>query len=268
MTPSGRVAAVIPARMASTRLPGKPLADIAGKPMIQWAWECASGARGVDDVVVATDSPRIVEAVERFGGRAMLTRADHASGTDRVAEVATRIDARIVINLQGDEPLLPMAALETLVSRFGEDRCPMGTMVTPLTDPAELANPARVKVVCRRDGRALYFSRLPIPCDRDGSGGYRYMKHLGVYIFRREFLLEFARIPPSPLEETERLEQLRALENGHEILVVPVEYDGQGVDTPDDLEAVRRLVDRRSGAGEPVRRRKERSRSHGHQQEG
>lgn len=239
-----RVACVIPARLASTRLPRKPLADICGKPMIQWVWEAARRARGISEVVVATDNDEIAQVVRAFGGRAQMTRSDHRSGTDRVAEVARELDVDVLINVQGDEPLLPPTALEALVERFGPSTCPMGTLVHEETDPAELANPARVKVVCRNDGRALYFSRSIIPFDRDRKGTGKYFKHLGIYAYRRDFLLQLATLPPSPLEELEQLEQLRVLENGHDILVVPVVYDGFGVDTPEDLEAMRQAVKR------------------------
>ena len=247
-----KVAVVIPARMASTRLPGKPLADIGGRPMIQWVWDSARKARGVGDVVVATDSPEIVDAVKGFGGRAALTGAEHPSGTDRVAEVARGLDADVVINVQGDEPLLPPSALEALVAKFGPSACAMGTLVHAEANPEELANPARVKVVCRADGRALYFSRSIIPFDRDRKGGARYFKHLGVYAYRRDFLLSLAQLPPSYLEQVEQLEQLRVLEHGHDILVVPVAYDGFGVDTPADLDAMRKRVEN-SRTGEIAR---------------
>lgn len=237
-----RVACVIPARLASTRLPNKPLADIGGRPMIQWVWDAARRAKGIAEVIVATDSSEIASAVGAFGGRAIMTRPDHRSGTDRVAEVARGLDVDVLVNVQGDEPLLPPSALESLVGRFGPSPCAMGTLVHEESDPQELANPARVKVVCRADGRALYFSRSLIPFDRDRRGTGRYFKHLGVYAYRRDFLLQLASLPPSPLEEIEQLEQLRVLENGHDILVVPVAYDGFGVDTPEDLEAMRRAV--------------------------
>lgn len=244
-----RVAVVIPARLASTRLPRKPLADIAGRPMIEWVWDAARRARCVSEVVIATDSAEIAQVVKGFGGHAVMTRPEHRSGTDRVAEVARELDVDVLVNVQGDEPLLPPSALEALVARFGPSSCAMGTLVHEESDPAELANPARVKVVCRADGRALYFSRSVIPFDRDRRGTGRFFKHLGVYAYRRDFLLQLATLPPSPLEEIEQLEQLRVLENGHDILVVPVAYDGFGVDTPEDLEAMRRAVSLRAANG-------------------
>jgi 3-deoxy-manno-octulosonate cytidylyltransferase (CMP-KDO synthetase) len=217
--------------------------------MVHWVWEAARRARGVDRVLVATDSEEIFGAVARFGGEPVMTRGDHASGTDRVAEVARSVDCRVVVNLQGDEPLLPPGAIEVLVERFvaqlegtSSSRCPMGTLVSPLTDPSDLSNPARVKVVRRTDGRALYFSRLPIPFDRDRKGTCPTLRHVGIYVYERDFLLRFAATNPSPLELSERLEQLRALENGFEILTVDVEYDGIGVDTQEDLEIVRRRI--------------------------
>jgi 3-deoxy-manno-octulosonate cytidylyltransferase (CMP-KDO synthetase) len=244
MTPS-RVAAVIPARLGSTRLPRKALADILGKPMVQWTYEAVRAARSVGEVIVATDSPEIAAAIEACGGRAAMTSPDHKSGTDRVAEVARDLDADVIVNVQGDEPLISHAALDALVTRFSASSCAMGTLVHAESDPAELANPARVKVVCRADGRALYFSRSIVPFDRDNRGTAKYWKHLGVYAYRRAFLLELAKMPVSPLEEIEQLEQLRVLENGHDILTVPVAYDGFGVDTPDDLEAMRRAIKQR-----------------------
>lgn len=210
--------------------------------MIQWVFDAACRANGITEVIVATDSPEIADAVKAFGGRVAMTRSDHRSGTDRVAEVARELDVDVVVNVQGDEPLLPASALEALVAKFGPSTCPMGTLVHEESNPEELANPARVKVVCRNDGRALYFSRSIIPFDRDRRGTGRYFKHLGIYAYRRDFLLQLATLPPSPLEEIEQLEQLRVLENGHDILVVPVTYDGFGVDTPADLEAMRRAI--------------------------
>jgi 3-deoxy-manno-octulosonate cytidylyltransferase (CMP-KDO synthetase) len=234
-----RVAVVIPARLGSTRLPGKALLDLGGKPMIQWVWEAAKKARGVSTVLVATDAAEIADVVRGFGGQAVMTSATHESGTDRVAEAARTLDAGIIVNLQGDEPFLPPAILETLVRGFTASSCQMGTLITPITDPADITNPARAKVVCRKDGRILYFSRLPIPCVREAGDSYPYYKHVGIYIFRREFLFQFAALPPSPLEKAERLEQLRALENGHDIIGVPVNYQGFGVDTPEDARVAR-----------------------------
>jgi 3-deoxy-manno-octulosonate cytidylyltransferase (CMP-KDO synthetase) len=234
-----KVAVIIPARMASTRLPGKALLDLGGKPMIHWVWEAARRARGISRVLVATDSPEIAAAVTGFGGEAVMTHASHESGTDRVAEAARRVDAGIIVNLQGDEPFLPPRILEALVDGFKASSCQMGTLITPITDPSDITNPARAKVVCRKDGRILYFSRLPIPCVREAGDSYPYYKHVGIYIFRREFLFQFAALPPSPLERAERLEQLRALENGHDIIGVPVEYQGFGVDTAEDARVAR-----------------------------
>jgi len=224
--------------------------------MVQWVFESARKARGVDEVVVATDSDEIHAAVHRFGGRSILTRKDHQSGTDRVAEVASKLEAETIVNVQGDEPLLPVHALETLIERFlaqGNGQsvasscgqraiCPMGTLVSPVTDRSDLENPARAKVVCRADGRALFFSRSPVPFDRDGTRQGPYFRHLGVYIYTRRFLLDFASLAPSPLELAERLEQLRARECGYDILTVPVPYEDFGVDTPEDLESMRRRV--------------------------
>jgi 3-deoxy-manno-octulosonate cytidylyltransferase (CMP-KDO synthetase) len=232
--------------MASSRLPGKPLALIEGQPMIRWVWEAVRAVPAIGEACVATDSDEVRQAVEAFGGRAVMTRSDHKSGTDRVAEVARHLGADVVLNVQGDEPLMRPDVLAALVHGFTRERppgtagCPMGTLVAPVADPAETMDPGRAKVVCRRDGRALYFSRSPIPYDRDRRGGVKVYKHIGVYAFRRDFLLEFASLPASELELAEQLEQLRALENGHDIMTVPVCYDGFGVDTPEDLERARR----------------------------
>jgi 3-deoxy-manno-octulosonate cytidylyltransferase (CMP-KDO synthetase) len=194
--------------------------------------------------VIATEAEELARVARGFGAQVEMTRHDHSSGTDRVAEAALRCPARLVINLQGDEPLLPPQALEALVEGINRARTPMATLVAPITDPADLTNPARVKVARRADGRALYFSRLPIPCDRDGTGRVNHLRHVGVYAFTSEFLTTFAGLEPSPLESAERLEQLRALEAGYDIHLVEVAYDGFGVDTIDDLERVRAIVGR------------------------
>jgi len=238
------IVAIIPARYGATRLPGKPLSDIHGKPLIQWVHERASAARCVDRVIVATDDDRIAAAVRGFGGEAELTSPACASGTDRVAEVAGRIDAEVIIDVQGDEPLLDPESLDALVAPFSaEPGLQMATLATPL-QPRERDSPSVVKVVCDAAGRALYFSRSPIPYrmpgDRDPEAGLR---HIGVYAFRRAALLRFAQLPVSALEEAERLEQLRALQHGIDIRVVIREAGPKvAVDTPEDLERVRQLL--------------------------
>ena len=245
-----RVTAIIPARYASTRFPGKPLADILGKPMIQWVYERTAAAKSVDRVIVATDDERIAEAVRRFGGEALMTRADHPTGTDRLAEVAAGIETELVVNVQGDEPLIAPRMIDQAVAPFKRSPgIPMGTLKTPIREVAEYLNPNVVKVVTDRQGFALYFSRAPIPHPRDlvwdleahlESVGAA--KHIGLYVYRRDFLLTYPKLPATPLENLEKLEQLRALEHGFRIRVVETELVSQGVDTPEDLERVCALL--------------------------
>jgi len=235
-------AIVIPARYASTRFPGKPLADLCGKPMIEHVIERARAVRGVTRVLVATDDERIHEAAKRAGASAILTRPDHPSGTDRVAEVARELTEELVINLQGDEPLLDPQAIEKLHAAMAEDGslC-MATLITPLGDPASFPDPNVVKVVIDRMGFALYFSRSPIPFARH-PGHASLFQHIGVYAYRREFLLRFVTLQQTPLELAEGLEQLRALEWGTRIKTVEVAWSGLAVDTPAQLEEVRRRM--------------------------
>lgn len=237
-----KVVGIIPARFASTRLPGKPLAEIAGKPMIQHVWERASRVRGMTEVIVATDNDAVFAAVQRFGGQVRLTSARHRTGTDRLAEVARTLDADVIVNIQGDEPLLDPEEVENLVAPFRQrDDLVMTTLATPIQVPEDVEDPNVVKVVRDREGFALYFSRLPIPYYRDGGSGER-LKHIGTYAYRRDFLLTYAALPRTPLEIAEQLEQLRALEHGYRILVVLTEQDSVGVDTPADLERVRKIL--------------------------
>lgn len=236
---------VIPARFASTRLPGKPLLAETGKPLIQHVYEAARAARCLTRVLVATDDARIAAVVRGFGGAACMTRADHQSGTDRVAEVARTIpSAAILVNIQGDEPELSPHAVERVVELLLDNPAAgMSTLATPIRDRAVYHDPACVKVVVAANGHALYFSRAPIPHHRDGAGESAALGllHLGLYAYRRAFLLEFAGQPATPLEQTERLEQLRALESGRSIAVGIVEEPSIGIDTPDDY---RRFVER------------------------
>lgn len=224
------VVAVIPARYASTRLPGKPLLQDSGKFLIQHVYEAAGSCPAVDRVIVATDDERILAAVRSFGGEAMMTRSDHPNGTSRIAEAIEKIPADIVLNVQGDEPEIEPRTLEALIAATeGED---VGTLATPFRDPAEADLPGRVKVVVGASGHALYFSRSRIP-----SAGPALL-HVGLYGFRREFLREYAKLPPTPLEQAERLEQLRFLENGIRIRVGVVDETGHGgIDTPADYAA-------------------------------
>jgi 3-deoxy-manno-octulosonate cytidylyltransferase (CMP-KDO synthetase) len=240
-----RILGVIPARFASTRFPGKALAILAGKTILQHVFERASEARYLTQVIIATDDDRIADAARSFKAPIRMTRADHVSGTDRVAEVASADAADLVVNIQGDEPLIDPTAIDAAVLAMVDDfDSPMGTLKKRIEDPDEISNPNVVKVVTDRAGRAIYFSRLPIPHVREDYGGAvsltRY-KHIGLYIYRRDFLLSYPDLPIGPLEQAERLEQLRALENGHSIRVVETEYESLGVDTPGDLEQVSRL---------------------------
>jgi 3-deoxy-manno-octulosonate cytidylyltransferase (CMP-KDO synthetase) len=250
------IVAIIPARFASTRLPGKPLSEIHGKTMIERVYERARAARRVDRVVVATDDERIASTVRGFGGEAVMTSPDHPTGTDRLAEAARAIDAEVVVNVQGDEPMLDPAGIDAAAGALLDDpSLPMATLSLPLRTVEEMLAPSVVKVVADAEGHALYFSRSPIPHLRLGTGADLRAaaeaavarglarKHVGLYAYRREALLRFASLPRSPLEEAEGLEQLRALHYGIRIKVVPV--DGEGgvaVDTPGDLERVRALL--------------------------
>ena len=240
-----KVLCIIPARYASTRLPGKPLRDIAGKPMIVRVYERAIRAQRVHEVVVATDDERIRAAVEEHGGNAVMTRADHATGTDRLAEVAAqRPDCDLIINVQGDEPLIDPAVIDALVAPFEHDAAlMMATAKTEITDAAEMENPNNVKVVADHTGNALYFSRARIPYAR--NAGAKVYKHIGIYAYRRDFLLAYAKMAQTELECSESLEQLRALENGYRIRVVETDAVFIGVDTEEDLAAVNAEYQRR-----------------------
>ncbi|MGD9495843.1 MAG: 3-deoxy-manno-octulosonate cytidylyltransferase [Armatimonadota bacterium] len=257
------VVGMIPARFAATRLPGKVLLDLAGKPMIQRVYERCVRASLLDDVLVATDDERIRDAVLAFGGRVEMTRADHASGTDRLAEVAARMDCDVIVNVQGDEPMIAPEAIDAAVRPFLSDpELQMGTIATAIDTLQEHLDPWAVKVVVDAHGWALYFSRAPIPYFRLEPGaeqpdaprrhprsGLMPLKHIGLYVYRREALLWFAGLPPSRLEMTEGLEQLRALEAGRPIRVVQVQYSPIGVDTPEDLERVRAILAKEEAGG-------------------
>jgi 3-deoxy-manno-octulosonate cytidylyltransferase (CMP-KDO synthetase) len=239
---------IIPARFASTRLPGKPLLSDTGKPLIQHVVEAARKASRLDRIIVATDDERIARAVESFGGEVAMTRTDHATGTDRVAEVASRItEASLIVNLQGDEPELSGEAIDLVVSLLEADaEAPMATLATPILDRSIYLDPSCVKVVTSSRARALYFSRSPIPHDRDGAADFAThppsaLLHLGIYAYRRDFLLGLAKLPPSTLETAEKLEQLRVLEAGWPIALGIVQERSIGIDTPEDY---RRFVDR------------------------
>lgn len=233
---------IIPARYSSTRLPGKPLLEISGRPMIQHVYERARQARTLCEVIVATDDARIVEAVRGFGGKAVLTSTEHPSGTDRLAEVARDLDADVIVNIQGDEPLVEPAEIDMLVAPFRRQRSlMMATLATPIQEESDWLDPSVVKVVVSQSGNALYFSRQPLPYQREGFPVER-LKHIGMYAYRREFLLKFTDLPRTPLEQAESLEQLRALEFGFPIRVLKTDQDAISVDTPADLQRVRKLV--------------------------
>jgi 3-deoxy-manno-octulosonate cytidylyltransferase (CMP-KDO synthetase) len=255
------IVAIIPARFASVRLPGKPLSEIHGQPMVWHVYERARAARRIDEVVVATDDERIVDAVTSRGGRAVMTSPECATGTDRVAAAARSVAADIIVNVQGDEPMLDPAGLDAAVEPMLEDSSiDIATLSLPLNDVEEMLAPSVVKVVTDIRHRALYFSRSPIPFWRgDGSHGLREAaeatvkqglarKHVGLYAFKRQALERFTSLPPSRLEKAESLEQLRAMENGMSIAVIPIEGTaGVAVDTPQDLERVRALMAPRAG---------------------
>jgi 3-deoxy-manno-octulosonate cytidylyltransferase (CMP-KDO synthetase) len=244
---AGRTVAVIPARYGSTRFPGKPLALIGGKPMLQWVCERAQAADGIAEVLVATDDERIVRAAEGFGVRAVMTSPDHASGTDRIAEAIRDVAAEVVVNVQGDEPLLPPAVISRLVADMRATGAEMGTVAVPLGQSSvEFRNPNVVKVVINASGDALYFSRAPVPWPREGGKAGEALWHWGIYAYRRDFLERFVCWPPSPLERCEKLEQLRALENGARIRVLVERHaHSAGVDVPEDVAKVEHLLRQR-----------------------
>jgi 3-deoxy-manno-octulosonate cytidylyltransferase (CMP-KDO synthetase) len=234
---------VIPARYASTRLPGKPLLSATGKPLIQHVVEAVRRASAPGRIVVATDDERIAGAVSAFGGEAVMTRADHVCGTDRIAETVDLLglaEDAIVLNVQGDEPDVPPECIDRLAGLMAAGDCEMATLAARL-DAAEADDPNRVKVVRDLAGRAMYFSRSRIPFDRDGAPG-ECLLHLGLYAYRAGFIRRFARLAPTPAEQREKLEQLRALEHGHKIAVAVVDYSGAGIDTPADYESFVRRV--------------------------
>ena len=252
------VVAIIPARYASTRLNGKPLLNIAGKPMIQWVYERAKKAKLTNDVIAATDDKRVFDAVRYFGGKAVMTSPEHRTGTDRIAEAADGLNVDIIVNVQGDEPLIEPEMIDEAIRPLTNDsEIVAATLKTKIRDEAELNNPNVVKVVTDKNDFALYFSRLPVPYHRDEWKDLKHLtvhgsrftvfKHIGLYVYRKDFLLKFAKMKPTPLEEAEKLEQLRVLENGYKIKVVETEHDSIGVDTEEDMERVRKIVIKNHG---------------------
>jgi len=239
-----RVVGIIPSRYQSTRLPGKALANIAGAPMVEHVHRRASEAKLLDAVVVATDDQRIADAVNAFGGTAVMTDARHPSGTDRLAEVAAALTGDIIVNIQGDEPTIAPEAIDSAV-RLLLDRPAdqMATLRRRIDDPADLANPSVVKLVTDAEGYALYFTRSAVPFVRPGHPRPVSWRHLGLYAYRREFLVRLASLAPTPLEQAEGLEQLRAIEHGYRIITTETLADAIGVDTPEDLDRVRQLVE-------------------------
>lgn len=239
------VVAVIPARYASTRLPGKPLVTLAGKPMVQHVYERTRLATTVDRVVVATDDQRIVDAVQGFAGEARMTRADHRTGTERIAEVAAHEKGDVFVNVQGDEPLIDPAAIDAAVHALLEEPpAQVATVATPIRQASDIMDPNVVKTVLDFDEYALYFSRAPIPWVRDTQQKVHvnYWKHLGLYVFQRDALIEYPTLPQGELERVEQLEQLRWLENGWRIRVTEVEHDAVSVDVPEDVARVEKLL--------------------------
>src|SRR3981189_2866942 len=242
---AAKIVVVIPARYAWPRWPGKPLVLLAGKPMIQRVFERAKLSKRAERVIVATDDERIVNAVEAFGGEARMTRPDHRTGTERVAEVAAHVEGDIFVNVQGDEPLLDPAAVEAAGdSLLEEPQASISTVATPIKTPADIMDPNVVKTVLDFESNALYFSRAPIPWVRDTASKIhvQHLKHLGLYVFQRDALLEYPTLPQGELERIEQLEQLRWMENGWKIRVAEVEHDAVSVDVPADVARVEKLL--------------------------
>ena len=242
---SSQMVIVIPARYGSTRLPAKPLVPLAGKPMIQRVYERAKLAKFAGRVIVATDDDRILKAVQDFGGEARMTRTDHRTGTERVAEVAAHVEGEVFVNVQGDEPLLDPAAVDAAVAALLEEpAAAISTVAVPIRTPADIMDPNVVKTVLDFDDNALYFSRAPIPWVRDSAHKIhaRHLKHLGLYVFERDALLEYPTLPQGELERLEQLEQLRWLENGWKIRVTEVERDAVSVDVPEDVARAEKLL--------------------------
>jgi len=238
-----KIIGVIPARWASKRFEGKVLAPLMGEPMIKHVWFNASQSELLDDVIIACDDERVLKAAKGFGAKAVLTSKDHQSGTDRIAEAVKDTAWDIVVNIQGDEPLLKHEVIDNLINALISDQqCSMATVIRELTNKDEINNPNVVKAVIDEKNNALYFSRSPIPYNRDNAD-IIYFKHLGIYAYRRDFLFTFTKLPKSPLEKIEKLEQLRALEFGYKIKTFLTDQDTVGVDTPEDLRLVQSMLE-------------------------
>jgi 3-deoxy-manno-octulosonate cytidylyltransferase (CMP-KDO synthetase) len=252
---------IIPARYGASRFEGKVIARIGTKTMIQHVWERARKSHSLDDLIIAADDERIIKVVEEFGGKAVFTSKSHPSGTDRLREIANPLDVDIVVNIQADEPLLHHSMIDSLVDVIRQDKdIVMSSLMRKIDNLSDLENPNTVKVVVDKNNFALYFSRSPIPFLRDGypgpsgeedrrhlTGKLRFYKHIGLYAYTKDFLFTFANLPQSSLEKCEKLEQLRALENGYKVMMVETRYDTVGVDTPEDLERAKTMLGRIRG---------------------
>lgn len=237
------VIGVIPARYGSSRFEGKVLADIHGKPMLQWVWEAAKKSKILDEVIIACDDRRIEEAAESFGGKAVFTSKEHPSGTDRICEVVNLLEVKVVVNIQADEPLIEPVMIENVARPLLDaPQLNMATLMKEIDDPHEIADPNVVKVLTDKNGSALYFSRAAIPYQRDKSAKVNYYKHIGLYAYTKDFLFIFKNLPESNLERIEKLEQLRVLEQGFRIKVIETKVSTIGVDTPADLEKVKKIL--------------------------
>ncbi len=236
-----KTAAIIPARFGSMRFPGKVLAKLDGKPIIQWVWERAVQSKA-DTVLIATDDEKVFDTVTSFGGKAVMTKKDHPSGSDRIWEAAKDLDADLIINVQGDEPMIPPSVIDSLIDAMTESGAEMGTVVVPVKREDVANNPNLPKVVLSADGYAIYFSRSMIPYLREGGEETELFRHWGIYAYRREALQKFVSLPPGRLEQCEKLEQLRALENGMRIKVIKTGFETIGIDTPEDLERAEQFL--------------------------
>lgn len=239
-----KVVAVIPARYASSRFPGKPLAKIHGKPMIQWVYERVKGVEDINDVYVATDDEIIFNTVKSFGGKIIMTSKEHKSGTDRISEAVHKIadDIDIVLNIQGDEPMIKKEMIKELIGAFEDNSVNMATLKKRIYEKEDIDNPNIAKVITDENNDAIYFSRSTIPYNRDGVENIKYFKHIGVYGYKKEFLMEFSNLKESKLEQLEQLEQLRVIENGYKIRVIETQNESIGVDLPEHIKKVESLL--------------------------